>query len=340
MFAQSQTFSSPRILIAMLALAVIAAASVAVAVPSASADTVSAPSPGCGSGVKVIDETSGLLWCAVSASLPTPDGAAACPDGSKRANELGIDETRLVGMNNLFAEGSCYYEPTCPAGFDVVATMQYGPGRTFGCTPTTGGYLDINNADDCVSPQGSSAQWFTDPPMCGVVITPDQVANASGAGGPSTSAQDCFAAGGEPVSGGTLCAVRVYSNEGNPSPTVSPPTPGPTVPPATPDPSAVPTPTRGPDSTPTPGATAVPTAGPADPTPTGVPSDPTAVPPKPTAVPPQPTAVPPKPTAVPPKSTATAVPAKPTATAVSPKPTAVPSKPTPTPKSPSLGFTG
>lgn len=312
MFAPTQlSISSRRLLLCLVALVATLAASMAIGAPPASADTIVAPSPGCDSGVKVIDETSGLLWCAVAGSMPDPDGPIVCPAGAMGAAELAIDESKTVGMNSTFSEGSCYYQPTCPAGFDAVGTMQFGPGRTFGCLPSMDDYTDVPTEDECVSPEGSTAEWFTDSAFCGVPITPLPVASASEPNGPSTGEQDCFAAGGELVEGTTVCAVRVYASNLNPEPTVPPPatvTPAPTA-------TTVPNPTATPVATGTPGATATPL------TPTATPAGPTATPVAPSATP---------------------VPTKPTATPVSVKPTAtsVVAKPTPTPKGPALGFTG
>lgn len=288
MFAQHPSLLfSKRTLTLMLCVAAMLAASIALAVPSASADTISAPSPSCGSGVKVIDESSDALWCAIGDTPVLQDVAHACPDGAQSAGALGIDETNLVGMNNVFVDGSCYLQPTCPSGYNYLVAMASGTARYATCQPAGTDYQPVSTADKCAATDGSSAQWFADSQFCGVAITPPQLADATGFGGPSNAEQDCYAAGGQLIAGDTVCALAVYSNDLTPGPTVPPPatqTPAPTV-------------------APTATATATPAA---------------TVDPKPTATPVA---------TVDPKPTATAVPTKPTATAVPTKPTPTPKKP-------------
>lgn len=283
MFAQHlPSLFSKRTLLLMLAVASVVAASIAIAVPSASADTISSPSPSCGSGVKVIDEASDVLWCAIPTSGAPHDDVVFCPNGTQYPGALGIEETNLVGMNNAFEYGSCLFTPTCPSGYNYLVTMASGTGRTATCVPAGAEYQLVTTAEKCAATDGSSAQWFAASQVCGVAITPPQVADATGFGGPSNAEQNCYAAGGELIESGTVCVLRVFANDLTPEPTV-PPT-------QTPVPTVVPTATAGPVPTTTPAATVVP--------------KPTA-----TVAPPQPTA-----TVVPPKPTATNVPAKPTPT--------------------------
>lgn len=249
-------------------------------------ETVSAPSPSCGTGVKVVDESSDRLWCAVAAGPPVPGAGVSCPAGAKPSTELGVDVANQVGMND-FIEGSCYYEPTCPTGFSLIVSMSAGTTgtvRSASCEPDARLYQRVLTADKCVTTDGTSARWFAASSSCGVPITPAPLADASGLGGPSNAEQNCYAAGGHLIEAGTVCVLPVFSSSLTPQPTATP------------------------SATPTTVPTVVPTAVP----PTPVPPKPTPVPPKPTPVPPKPTAVPPKPTPVPPKPTA--VPPKPTPT--------------------------
>lgn len=251
-----------RVSTLLFALLAVIASSIAIFAPAASAETVTEASPICPDGGSVVMAEGTGVWCARPASGPTADGTLVpCPAPSKPASELVRDESLIIGQNQLFSDGACYYDWSCPVGYSPSSLAATGPAFVaVSCNPSDPSFRHPRTAEECVATDTVAAQWFPDVKQCGVPITPPALLD-----GVSTPLMDCTVVGGS-YSAEHGCTLSVFRNDAGPEPTIPPPDPQPTTPPPT--------------STP---ADPQPTTPPPDPQPTSTPD--VAVDPVPTATP-------------------------------------------------------
>lgn len=224
---QKYKVSKSRVIKLALLIVSLIAVGLVVSAPSASAETISEVGRICpNGGFVVIDDGADNVVCVRPANGTTADGSVSCPPPSKSAADSRIDETQIVGQSQLIADGACYYDTSCPAGFSPIGLVADGPGEavfTAQCVPNDPSFREVTKKKYCVATDDIAAQWFPETKTCAVVITPPALAP-----GVSTPRQDCTVAGGlnSPDRG---CLLPVYRDDLPPEPTRGPIAPPPPV---------------------------------------------------------------------------------------------------------------